>query len=42
VGGGLDSKEKVMKVIKAGAKMVVVGNALEKDVHLLTDLRACF
>lgn len=42
VGGGLNSKEKVVKVIKAGANLVVVGNALEKDVHLLTALSECF
>src|SRR4051812_19356973 len=36
VGGGLNSKEKVKSVIEAGANMVVIGNALEKNVYLLT------
>lgn len=42
VGGGIDSKEKVRKIMRAGANMIVVGNALEKDVHLLTALSECF
>jgi putative glycerol-1-phosphate prenyltransferase len=42
VGGGIDSKEKALNVINAGANLVVVGNALEKDVHLLTVLSECF
>jgi phosphoglycerol geranylgeranyltransferase len=42
VGGGMDGKDKVVKAINAGADMVVIGNALEKNVNLLTELSACF
>ena len=42
VGGGIDSADKVLAAIKAGANMVVVGNALEKDVHLLVEISSCF
>jgi len=42
VGGGIDSPEKIKEAIKAGANMIVVGNALEKNVHLLTDMSSCF
>ncbi|WP_317899034.1 phosphoglycerol geranylgeranyltransferase [Aurantibacillus circumpalustris] len=42
VGGGIDSSKKIKEVIKAGANMVVIGNALEKNVYLLTELSSCF
>lgn len=42
VGGGIDSAEKMKKVINAGANMVVVGNALEKNVYLLSEISSCF
>lgn len=42
VGGGIDSVQKMKKVIKSGANIVVVGNALEKDVYLLPKLSMCF
>jgi len=42
VGGGIDSPQKVKAAIKAGANMIVVGNALEKNVYLLTKLSSCF
>jgi phosphoglycerol geranylgeranyltransferase len=42
VGGGIDSAERVMSAISAGANMVVVGNALEKDAELLRSISACF
>ena len=42
VGGGIDSPKKINEVIKAGANMIVVGNALEKNVYLLTELSSCF
>ena len=42
VGGGIDSPKKISAVISAGASMVVVGNALEKNVYLLTELSSCF
>lgn len=42
VGGGLDSVKKVKQVINAGANMIVIGNALEKNVFLLTEISKCF
>lgn len=42
VGGGLDSVKKVREVINSGASMVVIGNALEKNVFLLTEISKCF
>jgi phosphoglycerol geranylgeranyltransferase len=42
VGGGIDSSDKMKQVIKAGANLIVVGNALEKNVNLLTELTTCF
>jgi putative glycerol-1-phosphate prenyltransferase len=41
VGGGIDSTAKLLKAMDAGADMVVVGNALEKNPDLLHDMRAC-
>ncbi len=35
VGGGLNTPEKVMDACEAGADIIVVGNALEKDLSLL-------
>ena len=37
IGGGLNSTEKIETACKSGADMVVVGNALEKDLSLLTE-----
>ncbi len=42
VGGGIDSKEKVEKLIKAGANMIVVGNALEKNINLIGEISKAF
>jgi putative glycerol-1-phosphate prenyltransferase len=42
VGGGIDSKHKTLKAIKTGANMIVVGNALEKDITLLNEIAGCF
>lgn len=42
VGGGITSKQKALQAIKAGANMIVIGNALEKDVYLLADINSCF
>lgn len=42
VGGGIDSKTKMENVIKSGANMIVVGNALENNPSLLAELSACF
>jgi len=42
VGGGIDSKEKTKTLLRAGANMVVVGNALEKNVYLVAEIGSCF
>jgi phosphoglycerol geranylgeranyltransferase len=42
VGGGIDSAKKTKEILNAGANMVVVGNALEKNVYLLAEISSCF
>lgn len=42
VGGGIDSFEKAKVVIKSGANFVVVGNALEKNLYLLSEIEKAF
>ncbi len=42
VGGGIDSYKKAKQVIKAGANYVVVGNALEKNIYLLSEIEKAF
>ena len=42
VGGGIDSKAKVESAKKAGATIIVIGNALEKNISLLNDIKNCF
>jgi len=42
VGGGIDSKQKVLEAMATGANMIVVGNALEKNVLLLNEIGSCF
>lgn len=42
VGGGIDSRKKAEEIIKAGANMIVIGNALEKNVFLLAEISKCF
>jgi len=37
IGGGLNTVEKVRNACQAGADIVVIGNAFEKDLHLLED-----
>ena len=39
VGGGLNTKEKVETVCEAGADIIVVGNAFEKDLSLLKEFK---
>ncbi|MCB0665483.1 MAG: geranylgeranylglyceryl/heptaprenylglyceryl phosphate synthase [Saprospiraceae bacterium] len=38
VGGGIDSAEKALRNVKAGADIIVVGNAIEKDPGLIQDI----
>jgi len=40
VGGGIRTPEKVMENCRAGAQIIVVGNAIEKDPSLLKELSA--
>ena len=42
VGGGIDSVAKAKLAIKAGANFVVVGNALEKNLYLLSKIEKAF
>jgi phosphoglycerol geranylgeranyltransferase len=41
VGGGINSAKRMKEIIAAGANMIVIGNALEKNVHLLPELSSC-
>ncbi len=38
VGGGINSKEKARSAVRAGADLIVVGNALEHDPNLLISI----
>ena len=38
VGGGINSSDKAQAALEAGADMIVIGNALEKDPDLLTEI----
>lgn len=40
VGGGISSPEKAAENAKAGADILVVGNAIEKDPQLIRDISA--
>src|SRR5690606_24519753 len=40
VGGGIQTPEKVAANCKAGANVIVVGNAIEKDISLIKELSA--
>ncbi len=40
VGGGIRTPEKAMANVKAGADVIVVGNAIEKDPELIIDMSA--
>src|SRR4051812_7731793 len=37
-GGGIDSPEKAITLCKAGADMIVVGNAIEKNTNLVLQI----
>jgi heptaprenylglyceryl phosphate synthase len=38
VGGGIRDAEKAYRNCKAGADLIVVGNAIEKDITLLKEM----
>lgn len=38
VGGGINTPKKALTALEAGADMIVIGNALEKDPDLLTEI----
>jgi putative glycerol-1-phosphate prenyltransferase len=38
VGGGINSAQKAINALEAGADLIVIGNALEKDPDLLTEV----
>lgn len=40
IGGGITDPEKAYNNCKAGADIIVVGNAIEKDIHLITEMSA--
>lgn len=42
VGGGINSYQKAKKAVISGANVVVVGNALEKNIYLLTEIQKAF
>jgi heptaprenylglyceryl phosphate synthase len=39
VGGGIDSLNKYIKVKQSGADVIVIGNALEKNLSLIDDIK---
>jgi putative glycerol-1-phosphate prenyltransferase len=38
VGGGINTSQKAFAAFEAGADTIVIGNALEKDPNLLTEI----
>ena len=38
IGGGINTSRKALTALEAGADMIVIGNALEKDPELLTEI----
>ena len=38
VGGGINTSQKARTALDAGADMIVIGNALEKDPELITEI----
>lgn len=38
VGGGIQSAAKALRNVRAGADLIVVGNAIEKDVSLIQEI----
>ena len=41
IGGGITDPEKAYRNCKAGADVIVVGNAIEKDSSLIKEMSAC-
>ena len=41
IGGGINTPQKAQAALDAGADMIVIGNALEKDPELLTEISDC-
>lgn len=41
VGGGINTPEKAYQSRKAGADLIVVGNAIEKDFNLINEISSC-
>jgi phosphoglycerol geranylgeranyltransferase len=41
IGGGINTPQKAQTALEAGADMIVIGNALEKDPELLTEISDC-
>jgi phosphoglycerol geranylgeranyltransferase len=42
VGGGINSYQKAKKALESGANFVVIGNSLEKNLHLLFEIEKAF
>jgi putative glycerol-1-phosphate prenyltransferase len=38
VGGGINTCQKALNALEAGADMIVIGNALEKKLNLLSEI----
>jgi len=38
VGGGINSPQKALNALEAGADLIVIGNALEKSPEVLTEI----
>jgi phosphoglycerol geranylgeranyltransferase len=41
IGGGINTRQKAQTALEAGADMIVIGNVLEKDPDVLTDISDC-
>lgn len=39
IGGGLNTKDKILSAFNSGADIVVIGDAIEKDIHFLNELK---
>jgi phosphoglycerol geranylgeranyltransferase len=42
VGGGINNYSKAKNAVKAGANVVVIGNSLEKNINLLSEIEKAF